>query len=188
MRGSAGSRASTATSSSGLSAFTPSDRRQRSWELAPRFSGMLAMKEQFPQRNGRPWRLKDIADIEILRGLAARERAGDHRSPCDRARSSPHQEPAPEAAAAHQARPLTEREPPVGTDVDAQARIAREQAAAKAVSPAMLAVTSLRHPDSRAQERGPSRRSCLLDTVLRAAGEAHVAFRGRRAGLRSAAG
>ena len=36
MRGSAGSPASTATSSSGLSALTPSDRRQCSWELAPR--------------------------------------------------------------------------------------------------------------------------------------------------------
>jgi hypothetical protein len=36
MRGSAGSRASTATWSSGLSAFTPSDRRQCSLELAPR--------------------------------------------------------------------------------------------------------------------------------------------------------
>ena len=35
---------------------------------------MLAMKEQFPHlRNGRPWRQKDIADIEILRGLAAEE-------------------------------------------------------------------------------------------------------------------
>jgi hypothetical protein len=34
-------------------------------------SGMLAMKEQFPTlRNGRPWRQKDIDDIEILRGLA----------------------------------------------------------------------------------------------------------------------
>jgi hypothetical protein len=33
---------------------------------------MLAMKEQFPRlRNGRPWRPKDIADIEALRGLAA---------------------------------------------------------------------------------------------------------------------
>jgi hypothetical protein len=33
-------------------------------------SGMLAMKEQFPNmRNGRPWRQKDIDDIEILRGL-----------------------------------------------------------------------------------------------------------------------
>jgi hypothetical protein len=39
-------------------------------------SGMLAMKEQFPHlRNGRPWRQKDIADMEILRGLAAEERA-----------------------------------------------------------------------------------------------------------------
>lgn len=35
-------------------------------------AGMLAMKEQFPYlRNGRPWRPKDIRDIEILRGLAA---------------------------------------------------------------------------------------------------------------------
>ena len=35
-------------------------------------SGMLAMKEQFPNlRNGRPWRQKDIDDIETLRGLAA---------------------------------------------------------------------------------------------------------------------
>src|SRR5215469_7057831 len=33
-------------------------------------SGMLAMKEQFPDlRNGRPWRQKDIDDIEILRRL-----------------------------------------------------------------------------------------------------------------------
>jgi hypothetical protein len=44
--------------------------------LAMSASGMLAMKEQFPRlRNGRPWRQKDIADIEILRGLAAEERA-----------------------------------------------------------------------------------------------------------------
>ncbi len=36
-------------------------------------SGMLAMKEQFPHlRNGSPWRQKDIADIEILRGLLGR--------------------------------------------------------------------------------------------------------------------
>ena len=34
-------------------------------------TGMLAMKEQYPQlRNGRPWRQKDIDDIELLRGLA----------------------------------------------------------------------------------------------------------------------
>jgi len=40
---------------------------------------MLAMKEQFPYlRNGRPWREKDIGDIEILRGLAAEESAADH--------------------------------------------------------------------------------------------------------------
>jgi hypothetical protein len=59
--------------------------------LAMSVSGMLAMKEQFPHlRNGGPWRLKDIADIEILRGLAAEERADDHRSPGDRAPSSPH--------------------------------------------------------------------------------------------------
>lgn len=36
-------------------------------------SGMLAMKEQYPQlRNGGPWRQKDIGDIETLRELAAR--------------------------------------------------------------------------------------------------------------------
>jgi hypothetical protein len=40
--------------------------------LAMSVAGMLAMKEQFPHlRNGRPWRQKDIADIQILRGLAA---------------------------------------------------------------------------------------------------------------------
>jgi hypothetical protein len=40
--------------------------------------GMLAMKEQFPGlRNGRPWRQKDIDDIEILRRLADEQpRAG----------------------------------------------------------------------------------------------------------------
>jgi hypothetical protein len=33
-------------------------------------AGMLAMKEQFPGlRNGRPWRPKDIEDIQILRRL-----------------------------------------------------------------------------------------------------------------------
>jgi Aminoglycoside-2''-adenylyltransferase len=38
--------------------------------LAMSVSGMLAMKEQYPHlRNGGPWRAKDIADIEILRGL-----------------------------------------------------------------------------------------------------------------------
>jgi hypothetical protein len=43
--------------------------------LAMSVSGMLAMKEQFPRlRNGRPWRQKDIADIVMLRGLAARGR------------------------------------------------------------------------------------------------------------------
>jgi hypothetical protein len=40
-------------------------------------SGMIAMKEQFPHlRHGRPWRQKDVSDIEILRGLAADGRAG----------------------------------------------------------------------------------------------------------------
>ena len=40
--------------------------------LAMSAAGMLAMKEQFPHlRNGRPWRQKDIGDIEILRSLAA---------------------------------------------------------------------------------------------------------------------
>src|SRR6516162_8052705 len=35
-------------------------------------SGMLAMKEQYPHlRNGRPWRQKDISDMEVLRRLAA---------------------------------------------------------------------------------------------------------------------
>ena len=39
--------------------------------LAMSVRGMLAMKEQFPHlRNGRPWRQKDIADMELLRGLA----------------------------------------------------------------------------------------------------------------------
>jgi Aminoglycoside-2''-adenylyltransferase len=41
--------------------------------LAMSAAGMLAMKEQFPHlRNGRPWRPKDIADIAVLRELAAR--------------------------------------------------------------------------------------------------------------------
>jgi len=40
--------------------------------LAMSVAGMLAMKEQFPNlRNGRPWRPKDIDDIETLRRLAA---------------------------------------------------------------------------------------------------------------------
>jgi hypothetical protein len=44
--------------------------------LAMSVSGMLAMKEQFPQlRNGRPWRQKDLDDIEILRQLAAKHGA-----------------------------------------------------------------------------------------------------------------
>lgn len=43
--------------------------------LAMSLAGMLAMKEQFPNlRNGRPWRPKDIADMEILRRLAAEAR------------------------------------------------------------------------------------------------------------------
>jgi len=45
-------------------------------------AGMLAMKEQFPRlRNGGPWRPKDIADIETLRGLAASEVADPELSP-----------------------------------------------------------------------------------------------------------
>ena len=44
--------------------------------LAMSVSGMLAMKEQFPHlRNGRPWRQKDIDDIEILRGLETAAKA-----------------------------------------------------------------------------------------------------------------
>jgi hypothetical protein len=40
--------------------------------LAMSVAGMLAMKEQFPHlRNGRPWRPKDIDDIQVLRELAA---------------------------------------------------------------------------------------------------------------------
>jgi hypothetical protein len=40
--------------------------------LAMSVAGMLAMKEQYPRlRNGRPWRQKDIGDLEILRGLLA---------------------------------------------------------------------------------------------------------------------
>jgi hypothetical protein len=50
--------------------------------LAMSVSGMLAMKEQFPHlRNGRPWRQKDIADIEILRGLASAEHRRQQGSP-----------------------------------------------------------------------------------------------------------
>jgi hypothetical protein len=38
--------------------------------LAMSAAGMLAMKEQFPRlRNGRPWRDKDVADMELLRSL-----------------------------------------------------------------------------------------------------------------------
>jgi hypothetical protein len=43
--------------------------------LAMSVSGMLAMKEQFPRlRHGRSWRQKDIADMEILRGLLSTEK------------------------------------------------------------------------------------------------------------------
>jgi hypothetical protein len=42
--------------------------------LAMSVSGMLAMKEQFPHlRNGQPWRQKDLADIEVLRGMVTGE-------------------------------------------------------------------------------------------------------------------
>ena len=46
-------------------------------------AGMLAMKEQYPHlRNGRPWRQKDIDDIEVLRHLVAEESdRGDARTP-----------------------------------------------------------------------------------------------------------
>jgi hypothetical protein len=38
--------------------------------LAMSVAGMLAMKEQFPHlRNGRPWRHKDVSDIELLRSM-----------------------------------------------------------------------------------------------------------------------
>jgi Aminoglycoside-2''-adenylyltransferase len=54
--------------------------------LAMSVAGMLAMKEQYPRlRNGRPWRQKDIGDIQVLRRLAAEppcgpdDRAGDRR-------------------------------------------------------------------------------------------------------------
>lgn len=44
--------------------------------LAMSPEGMLAMKEQFPNlRYGRPWRPKDIGDMEILRRLAAQAHA-----------------------------------------------------------------------------------------------------------------
>jgi hypothetical protein len=47
--------------------------------LAMSVSGMLAMKEQFPHlRNGRPWRQKDIADIEVLRKLAREKMTDRH--------------------------------------------------------------------------------------------------------------
>jgi hypothetical protein len=54
--------------------------------LAMSASGMLAMKEQFPRlRNGRPWRQKDITDMELLRGLAAAETTDSaNRSPAGR--------------------------------------------------------------------------------------------------------
>jgi hypothetical protein len=47
--------------------------------LAMSVSGMLAMKEQYPTlRNGSPWRQKDIADIRVLRELAARQLTDGH--------------------------------------------------------------------------------------------------------------
>jgi hypothetical protein len=40
-------------------------------------AGMLAMKEQYPRlRNGGPWRAKDVADIETLRTMIARDQRG----------------------------------------------------------------------------------------------------------------
>lgn len=39
-------------------------------------AGMLAMKEQYPAlRNGRPWRAKDKADVEVLRVLTSKAAA-----------------------------------------------------------------------------------------------------------------
>jgi hypothetical protein len=50
--------------------------------LAMSVSGMLAMKEQFPHlRNGRPWRQKDVADISVLRELAALNEGIEGREP-----------------------------------------------------------------------------------------------------------
>ena len=50
--------------------------------LAMSVSCMLAMKEQFPHlRNGRPWRQKDIADIEILRDWPPRRGPGNESRP-----------------------------------------------------------------------------------------------------------
>ncbi|MGN9912742.1 nucleotidyltransferase domain-containing protein [Phytohabitans sp. LJ34] len=52
--------------------------------LAMSASGMLAMKEQFPHlRHGRPWRQKDIGDMEILRGLLATETADNRMGPAE---------------------------------------------------------------------------------------------------------
>jgi hypothetical protein len=48
--------------------------------------------------------------------------------------------------------------------VDAPALIARQQAATSAVSPAMLAVANLRHPDPQAKNVG-SLTAGLLDTL-----------------------
>lgn len=46
--------------------------------LAMSVSGLLAMKEQYPHlRNGGPWRQKDIADIAVLRALAAKDGVSD---------------------------------------------------------------------------------------------------------------
>jgi hypothetical protein len=58
--------------------------------LAMSISGMLAMKEQFPHlRNGRPWRQKDIDDIETLRRLAAERRVGVTPEPPQRTVTQP---------------------------------------------------------------------------------------------------
>jgi hypothetical protein len=41
--------------------------------LAMSAAGMLAMKVQHPSlRNGRPWRPKDVADVEVLRRVVGR--------------------------------------------------------------------------------------------------------------------
>jgi lincosamide nucleotidyltransferase A/C/D/E len=39
-------------------------------------AGMLAMKEQYPRlRNGRPWRDKDVRDIEVMRAMLGEVRS-----------------------------------------------------------------------------------------------------------------
>jgi lincosamide nucleotidyltransferase A/C/D/E len=45
-------------------------------------SGMIAMKEQYPQlRNGGPWRSKDIQDLVVLREMLAEDEWDSHSEP-----------------------------------------------------------------------------------------------------------